>query len=201
MSKAERTREHIIEKSAPVFNKKGYAGTSMNDLVEATGLTKGSIYGNFENKDEVAREVFKYHMSSLYQRISDSLKDKSTATEQLLGITEFYRRNWKTVFERGGCPLQNASVEADDNLRFLKKDVQESVKRWALSIERIIEKGQQSGEFKKQCKPSDYAYLLLTLLEGGIMLGKIMNNQKFVLDAVDRIDLIFKSELIKSSKT
>ena len=48
MTKAEKTKQYIIEKTAPVFNRKGFAGTSMNDIVEVTGLTKGSIYGNFE---------------------------------------------------------------------------------------------------------------------------------------------------------
>ncbi len=53
-SKAERTRKFIVERTAPIFNMKGYSGTSLTDLTAATGLTKGSIYGNFENKDDVA---------------------------------------------------------------------------------------------------------------------------------------------------
>jgi TetR/AcrR family transcriptional repressor of nem operon len=59
MTKAEKTKAFIIERSAPLFNSKGYSGTSMNDLMEITGLTKGSIYGNFENKDEVALAAFR----------------------------------------------------------------------------------------------------------------------------------------------
>jgi hypothetical protein len=118
----------------------------------------------------------------------------------LQGITDFYRQNWKRVFEHGGCPLQNVSVEADDNLAFMKKDVQESVKRWALSIERIIAKGQESGELKKQCDPAEYSYLLISILEGGILLGKIMNQPKHLFQALDRIDQIFKDELIKPVK-
>ena len=55
MSKAEKTRQFNNESTAELFNKKGYAGTSLSDISEATGLTKGSIYGNFENKDDVAK--------------------------------------------------------------------------------------------------------------------------------------------------
>lgn len=43
MTKAEKTRNFIVEKTAPIFNMKGYAGTSLNDITAATGLTKGSI--------------------------------------------------------------------------------------------------------------------------------------------------------------
>jgi len=65
MSKAERTKQFIIERTAPIFNSKGYAGTSMNDIMNATGLTKGSIYGNFENKDEVALAAFDQNYNTI----------------------------------------------------------------------------------------------------------------------------------------
>ncbi|WP_435525010.1 TetR family transcriptional regulator [Chryseobacterium indoltheticum] len=65
MSKAEKTKQFIIEKTATLFNTKGYTATSLSDITEATGLTKGSIYGNFENKDEVSLEVYKYNSGIL----------------------------------------------------------------------------------------------------------------------------------------
>ena len=72
-SKAERTRNFIIERTAEVFNKKGYAGTSMSDITKATGLTKGSIYGNFENKEEVALAAFEYNCARISKSISDQV--------------------------------------------------------------------------------------------------------------------------------
>ena len=57
-TKAERTRQFIIEASAPIINKKGVAGTSLTDIMEATKLAKGGIYGNFENKEEICKEIF-----------------------------------------------------------------------------------------------------------------------------------------------
>ena len=77
VTKADKTRQFIIEKAASIFNEKGYAGTSLNDLMKATGLTKGSIYGNFENKDEVAVAVFDYNIS----RVTEYIKSKILATE------------------------------------------------------------------------------------------------------------------------
>jgi AcrR family transcriptional regulator len=73
MSKAEKTRQFIIEQTAELFNKKGYAGTSLSDITSATGLTKGSIYGNFENKDEVAKEVYLYNSKRLQISFTMSL--------------------------------------------------------------------------------------------------------------------------------
>ena len=195
MSKAENTKQFIIEKSAPIFNKKGYAGASLNDIIDATGLTKGSIYGNFENKDEVAIAVYQYNVKGFQKRIGEYINAKKTATEKITAIAEYYRDNWKKVFERGGCPVLNASIEADDNLPFLKTPIQNSIKKWAESIASIIEQGKESQEFKKSIEAMEYAYTFITLIEGGIMLAKITNNQQHLFNAVDRIVLIMNEEL------
>ena len=197
MSKAERTRQYIIEKSAPLFNMKGYAGTSLSDIIDTTNLTKGSIYGNFHNKDEVAIEVYEYHVSILNRRIGEFIKDRKSMGDKLRGLTEYYRGNWKSIFANGGCPILNAAVESDDNALFLKKSVQSSLEKWAKRLATLIESGQKNGEFKKNILPDTYAYTIITILEGGMMMGKIMNNQKLLFAALDRIDTIIKTEIEK----
>jgi len=62
LTKAELTTQYIIETVAPIFNKNGYAATSMSDLTKATGLTKGAIYGNFKNKEDLAIASFKHNV-------------------------------------------------------------------------------------------------------------------------------------------
>ena len=197
MSKAENTRQFIIEKSATLFNMKGYSGTSLTDILLATGLTKGSIYGNFENKDAVALAVYEYNVKSLLKKISEFIMDEKSAKGKLIAFTEFYRTNWKGVFEKGGCPIQNASVEADDNLSFLKKPIQNSIKNLVNYIVKIIEEGQKNGELKTNIVPLEYAYTIVSVLEGGIMLSKIMNNQQLLFAALDRIVIIINTEMKK----
>src|SRR5271170_2332921 len=60
VTKGEQTRGDIIRKSAPLFNQRGYEGTSLSDLMEATGLQKGGIYRHFSSKEELATEAFDY---------------------------------------------------------------------------------------------------------------------------------------------
>lgn len=192
MSKAENTRKYIIEKSAPIFNIKGYSGTSLSDIIGATGLTKGAIYGNFENKDEVAIAAYHYNLDELIGKLSAAMRDKKTASDKLIAFTDYYRNNWKTIFERGGCIIQNAAIEADDNAPYLKKHVQRSIKDWVNNFIRIIEMGQQDGTFKKKIDAESYAYEMVTILEGAIMLGKIMNNQQLLFKGLDKIVLLIK---------
>jgi len=60
LTKSDRTRQLIVEKAAHLFNVKGYAATSMSDIIEATGLAKGGIYGHFKSKEAIASEAFDY---------------------------------------------------------------------------------------------------------------------------------------------
>ena len=91
-TKAERTTAYIIETVAPIFNRHGYVGTSMNDLTEATGLTKGALYGNFENKESLALAAFQYNSTLLLNAIDEKLHIEGTALQKLFSLTDFYRQ-------------------------------------------------------------------------------------------------------------
>ena len=58
MRKGEETRQEIIRRAAPIFNRKGYSGAALSDLMRATGLEKGGIYRHFESKEELAGDAF-----------------------------------------------------------------------------------------------------------------------------------------------
>src|ERR1700753_3374417 len=103
MSKAEQTKQFIIEKTAPIFNTKGYAGTSVSDMTEATGLTKGSIYGNFANKDEVALAAFDYKKRKWQDTTRKEASRHSTVIDRLLGYIDVYENFLRHPFPVGGC--------------------------------------------------------------------------------------------------
>jgi len=181
MSKAEKTKQFIIEKTSTLFNIKGYASTSLSDISTATGLTKGSIYGNFKNKDQVALEVYHYNASNLKKNVAQSL-DK-----EYLNMT--------TVFQNGGCPLLNAATECDDTFPELKKQVQISFSDWIGTISEIIKKGQNIHEFNSEIVAEEYAAQFIMMIEGGILLAKTMDDEKYLHLALDKISQITEQEL------
>ena len=197
ISKAERTRRFIIEKAAPIFNKKGVAGTSLSDLVEATGLTKGAIYGNFNNKDEVAVAAFEHNLSFIIEPMKEMIRAKGNSIEKLLVIPEFYKKYYPRFARRGGCAILNASTEADDNYPILKKQVSATVANWKKSIEKIIQAGISKREVKSSIDPSEISTVFIALIEGGIMMSKITEDPSHINIAMERIEQIIKNELKK----
>ncbi|KQM44805.1 TetR/AcrR family transcriptional regulator [Chryseobacterium sp. Leaf201] len=196
MSKAEKTKQFIIEKTAALFNTKGYTSTSLSDITNATGLTKGSIYGNFENRDEVAIEVYKHNVGMLRKNLADAFSQESiTPSEQLLAFVTFYRTSWPSVFRHGGCPMMNAATESDDTFPALKSQVKLSFENWEKALSDIIRTGQENHEFRQEINPEEYASLFLMLIEGGILLSKTTGNEKHLNLALDRISELIVKEI------
>ncbi|MGG4498431.1 TetR/AcrR family transcriptional regulator [Brevibacillus reuszeri] len=82
---------HIIQKSAELFNVNGYAGSTINDIMKVTRLTKGGIYRNFTSKDQIAAAAFDYASAILSERLSKGVESANTAIEKALVIFDVYK--------------------------------------------------------------------------------------------------------------
>ncbi|MFT3687421.1 MAG: TetR/AcrR family transcriptional regulator [Phycisphaerales bacterium] len=173
MSKAERTRQFIIEKTAPVFNAKGYAGTSINDLTEATGLTKGSIYGNFENKDEVALAAFDYNFERVITYIKSRMDDHTNSIDKLLVYPEVYRNFLKLPILQTGCPINNTAAESDDTHPLLKEKVANALAFWRERLENRVLIGIENGEIREDVDVNEFVSVLISLVQGSVIQVKV----------------------------
>lgn len=176
LSKAERTRQLIVEKTAGIFNTKGYAGTSLSDLTEATGLTKGSIYGNFTNKEEVALACFDYNLSKISQVLGQRVQEATTYTDKLMVYVHTYHHFSGVPFPEGGCPILNTAIDADDTNNLLKDKAAKAVLSWKKRLVDLIRAGVETGEFRADVAPEQMALSMIALIEGGIMIAKVTNN-------------------------
>ena len=172
MTKSEQTKAFIIEKTAPIFNSKGYAGTSLTDITEATKLTKGSIYGNFANKDEVALAAFDYNLKKVNSIILQEMAKYSSAKEKLLVYGKVYADFEDYPFPAGGCPILNTATESDDTHHELRIKVMAAINGWKNKIMTILEEGIKNKEFKKNIKTEQIALTIIALIEGGIMISR-----------------------------
>lgn len=172
MTKSEQTRQFILEKTAPLFNTKGFDGTTLSDLERVTGLTKGSLYGNFAGKEDLASQAFRHSMLKVKAKVRQEMQGQATFKDRLLALLNFYS---KYVFNppiQGGCPLLNSAVEADDYRTSMRRVVVEELHTTVDSIAALIRSGIRAGEFKKNIKPREIAYTLFCLVEGGLMFSR-----------------------------
>ncbi|WP_029285117.1 TetR/AcrR family transcriptional regulator [Pedobacter sp. R20-19] len=178
MTKSEKTRSHIIEKIAPIFNMKGFAGTSLNNMTDATGLTKGSIYGNFANKDEVALVAFDYNFKSIEMKISAAMNNQRTAKDKLLAYLIVYQGLMFGQISPGGCPVLNTSIDADDTHPALREKALNALLSWKKQIISIIQDGISNKEIAPKYNPEQIALTVIAMIEGGIMISRLINTKE-----------------------
>jgi len=193
LPKAERTKRFIIERSAPIFNKKGYAGTSLSDLTQATGLTKGSIYGNFKNKDEVAVCAFHHNLAFIIESLTSEIERAETYIEKLLVYPRVYRRNIKGMLAIGGCPILNTVIDADNTNDTLRTLAVDTIDNWKRAIKGLVRKGKVAGEIKDDTDESVVAENIISLIEGGNAMTKATGEESYIRNAIDQTERIIEA--------
>ena len=177
MTKAERTRQQIIEKTAYLFNQKGFDGTTLADLTHATGLTKGSLYGNFRDKEEIALAVFKYSMIKIRELSREELSSVKTYKGKLIALHKFFVNYVMKPPIPGGCPLLNTAVEADDHHVSLRKEVAKSFTKVIDFMTELIEEGKKNNEFRRNANSRQLAMTMFCAIEGAIVFSRVSSSR------------------------
>jgi AcrR family transcriptional regulator len=171
-TKAERTQQRILDEAARLFNVKGYAATGIRDIMEATGLAKGGIDGNFESKEQIQAAAFEHALGIVMKVMGEWLARYDGAIAKLHAMLDFYERY---VFDppiTGGCMILNTSIEADDTNPELRALVVGAFDRWIARTSKIIKEGIARGEIRKDVDVKAFSLLFIATVEGSVMLAK-----------------------------
>ena len=195
ITKAERTSQLIIEKVAPYFNRHGYTGTSMSDICKIVGMTKGAIYGNFKDKEDLAIQAFNFNIRKSVGDLSPQIDAKDDAVDKLLVITSFYRKYYGRVIDDGGCPILNVGVDSINHNNKLYQRVIVVIERLKKSIQNIIEKGQKEGSIKKNGKAIEYADKIYAQIQGSIFMSFMLKDRIHITQMMDHIDEMINTKM------
>ncbi|WP_426671230.1 TetR/AcrR family transcriptional regulator [Mucilaginibacter sp. McL0603] len=177
MTKAERTKRFILEKAAPIYNEKGLAGTLVDDILEATRLTKGSIYSHFENKEDLSIQVADYLLDNICYGIGQAMKKETSAKSKIFAYLDFNKTPLNTYIS-GGCPIFNLAVESDDNHGLIKSKVCNVLTASQKTFANILKAGIENGEFNASLDPEAYAFKMFAAIEGATVMCRNMNNDQ-----------------------
>lgn len=184
-SKGEKTRRNIVAKSAVLFNQRGFDGCSMQDIVDAVGLEKGSIYGHFSSKEELAIEAFNFAWADTVQKRLGNLDTVADAVDKL----KLHVKNYvDTPSFSGGCPWLNLAVDADDGNQALRKRARKALREWESALASIVVEGQRRGEIRREVQPQRVATLLISALEGSTAISRIDKRSQALAHAQANLD-------------
>lgn len=181
LSKGELTRQRIIELAAPLFNQRGFAGCSMQDILEATGLKKGGVYRHFSSKEELAAEALRYSLSQAVKIRTPPANPSATAAERLRAVIEQFVEKPSPV--AGGCPILNTAIDADDGNPVLRELTLYALKDWRTRISRIVREGISRREIGRDVSPRGLANTMIATLEGALMISRLEGSKSALNDA------------------
>ena len=167
---ASKRRAAILAQAAPLFNRRGFAGTSIADILEATSLEKGGLYNHFASKEQLAVEAFDYAYAAVNAYFTKALTGTETGLERLRAYLDAFERYCERPVVDGGCPLLNACVEADDALPFLRERVTAAFRAMRGVVHRNLVGAVERGEIAAQTDVEAASDFIVAALEGSVVL-------------------------------
>ena len=186
LTKAERTKQFILETAAPIFNRKGISGANIDDVLDATQLTKGCLYGHFENKEDLALQVVDYMLHNNAEKLMMNISRGKTAKAKVFAYLDYYKDPLETNI-KGGCPVFNMAVEADDNNPAIKERIAVVLRQGQELFVSILNQGIKDGEFTDKLDAAGYAFKAVAAVEGAVVLCRVMNTAKPMLGLVKNL--------------
>jgi TetR/AcrR family transcriptional regulator, transcriptional repressor for nem operon len=196
MTKGEQTRRKIVEAAAPIFNQRGYEGSSLNDLMEATGLKKGGIYRHFTSKEELAVEAFDYTWGAAWNARLLHVDEKANGIEKLKQLIANFVEHRSPV--AGGCPILNTAVDADDGNTVLRARVAKALRSWLSRLQVIVEQAREHRETRPGVDAKAVATLIVASLEGALMMSRLQRNDEALRRIQSHLNRYLDSEVAAS---
>ncbi|QAS52934.1 TetR/AcrR family transcriptional regulator [Halobacillus litoralis] len=180
MSKQDEVSQKIIDKSLRLFNTNGIHTTSIQDIMNETGLPKGAIYRRFKNKDEIVLASYAKAGLIIDSFMRESIENKNTVTEKVMAISNIYLDAVDNPPIEGGCPMLNTAIESDSNFPELKTMMAEAFQQMILFVESLLREGIENGEYTTEMEPRSLASHLLSSMEGAIMTSRLSLSNEYV---------------------
>jgi AcrR family transcriptional regulator len=185
--KGQQTRQRILLRAARLFNQKGYHGSSLSDVLRATGLQKGGIYNHFESKEQLAVEAFDTAIQLVARRFEQALAGKRHGLDRLHAIVDVFRGYAIDPPVPGGCPIMNTAIENDDGNPTLRRRARQAMDQYRAMVRTIVTKGIERGELRANLDPDQVVTLLTAACEGGLMLSKLYDDPGFINATADHL--------------
>jgi len=188
------TRQDIIAKALELFSVKGYFNTSINDILEATGLTKGGLYGHFQSKEALWEAAYDEAVIIWREIIFRDINETMNPLERIRRLIKNDMCNYlgKEVFP-GGCFFLNMLVELSGQSEEMKKRILRGFK----GVERLIASWLKEAEQKGMVVPGldheEISNFIFITLNGAAALYAATRDPKVWRRTVSQLSVYLKN--------
>ena len=168
-AKGPATRQRLVESARYLFWERGFAGTSMADLLAHAKVNSGSFYHFFDSKEALLREVLEGYLVALRPMIVDpAYAATPKPIERIFAILAGYRERILMTGSQYGCPLGRLALEIDPENRPAHKLIAENFRGWIGAVRECLE----AAALPSNADLEALATYVLAVMEGGVMLSR-----------------------------
>lgn len=173
------TKDHIVEVASGLINLRGFNNTSVDAVLRASGVKKGSFYYYFKSKEDLGYAIIESHL----RRFSDHVLGKafSGKKDALMELEDFLDIILELHRQRncsGGCLMGNMAMEMSDIHEGFRRKFQEVFEDWRIRVAGVLQQAKISGQFNDHMDSTRLAQFVIAGVEGGILLSKVKKDIK-----------------------
>ena len=171
MGRTSDTRSRLIESARYLFWERGFAGTSMADLLAHADVNSGSFYHFFESKEALLRAVLEMYLAMLRPVVVDpAFASTDEPVDRIFAILAGYRERIVQTGCQYGCPLGRLALEIDPENRPAHRLIAENFRGWIGCVRECID--QMKDRLAPETDPDALATYVLAVMEGGVMISR-----------------------------
>ena len=184
-------KERLLNEATRLVQEKGFGATSINDLLAAVGLKKGSLYFHFESKRELGLSVLERARFQFAEFRRAALSGE-TPVARLHHFFEAVLSAQRQTGFVGGCLWGNTALEMSDTDAEYATFVAEVFDEWIAQIEAVIVAGQAEGQFRADVSACQLASHVVAAIEGGVMQSRLRKADEPLRSVLDSLEALLK---------
>lgn len=182
-------KEKIIHESLKLFSLKGFSSTSVTDILEAAGASKGGFYNHFKSKEELFHAVLEQARQIWQERVLTNLDRVDSPLEKICMILENYRDCYLIDSENipGGCIFITLALELADQSPHLADEVNKGFIGFKTKVNGLLNDARQMGVLREETSTAAMTEMVFTSMLGASMMYSVDKSRENLDRAIDAI--------------
>jgi TetR/AcrR family transcriptional repressor of nem operon len=166
-------KEKILTTGLRVIHQRGFAGSSVRDIVEAAGVPQGSFTNHFQSKEKFGLAVIELYLSNSRKTMAETLRnDELPPLRRLEAYIDAIKNRLNKDRMRNGCVFGNFTAEASDHSEAIRQRLVEIFAEIQDSIAYCLKAAVKAGELRPKFKCDEMAGYIVSSLQGAYLLSK-----------------------------
>lgn len=189
------TKQKILESARTLFYLKGYKGTTVDEILQASRVKKGNFYFHYKSKEALGYAVFDLYKADSKAIFQRALRKDGDPIDNLYSLFLNHEQKLNRDGYKGGCPFGNLALEMADHHKGFRTRLEAVFDDWANEIKEALDQAKKRGTLNPAINTKGLSYFIVAMMEGGTLLCKTKKSGGIYRDMIK----IFKS-LIGNTK-